>query len=381
MTVPLSFPFVDFASAYKEIQTELDSAYAAFMSSSFYVLGKEVEAFENEYAAYCGSKYCVGVGNCLDAMHLTLRAWNIGPGDEVLVPSNTYIATWLAVSMTGASPIPVEPDVRTYNLDPSRLEDAITSKTKAILPVHLYGQCADMGPINAIATKHGLRVLEDAAQAQGARYHDKVAGSLGDAAAHSFYPTKNLGAFGDAGAVTTDDKALAEKIRILRNYGSRKRYYNEVRGYNSRLDELQAAFLRVKLRHLDAWNSRRAEAAKVYLDLLSNPTNDSQNQLVLPQVLPDSKPVWHLFVVRHALRDHLHETLTQQGLPTLIHYPVSPLQSDAYDDLRQSLTSKAPTQLADSLAKTVLSLPIGPHVTRDQQNAVASALSLAINKL
>ena len=253
----MTIPFNDCAAAYQELKAELDDAYARFMQSGWYILGKEAEAFEREYAAYCGTHFCVGVGNCLDAMHLVLRAWNIGPGDEVIVPSNTYIATWLAISHAGATPVPVEPDPRTYNLNPALVETAITARTKAILPVHLYGQPADIDAILAIADKHGLKVLEDAAQAQGARYKGRRTGSLGHAAGHSFYPTKNLGTFGDAGAVTTDDATLADRVKTLRNYGSTKRYYNDAIGYNSRLDELQAAFLRVKLRHLDDWNRHR----------------------------------------------------------------------------------------------------------------------------
>lgn len=262
--------FNDFASPYQELKAELDAAYARFMQSGWYVLGKEVEGFEQEYAAYCGSKYCVGVANCLDAMHLVLRAWNIGPGDEVIVPSNTYIATWLAISHAGGTPVPVEPDGRTHNLDPAGLEAALTPRTKAIMPVHLYGQPADMDPIMVFAGRHGLKVLEDAAQAQGAIYKGRRAGALGHAAGHSFYPTKNLGAFGDAGAVTTDDPELAGRLKTLRNYGSQKRYYNEVIGYNSRLDELQAAFLRIKLRRLDEWNARRSKIAAFYLEALKS---------------------------------------------------------------------------------------------------------------
>src|ERR1035437_7259304 len=245
----MNVPFNDFGSPYQELKAELDEAYVRFMQSGWYILGKEVEAFELEYAAYCGTKFCVGVGNCLEAMRLVLRAWNIGPGDEVIVPSNTFIATWLAVSYAGATPVPVEPDPRTYNLDPALVEAAIPPRTKAIMPVHLYGQPADMDPIMASAEKHGLKVLEDAAQAQGARYKGRRIGALGHAAGHSFYPTKNLGAFGDAGAVTTDDAELADRVRTLRNYGSRKRYYNETIGFNSRLDELQAAFLPLKPPH------------------------------------------------------------------------------------------------------------------------------------
>ena len=252
----MKVPFVDFTSPYVELKDALDEAYHRFMQSAWYVLGCEVESFESEYAAYCGSKYGIGVGNGLDALHLILRAYEIGAGDEVIVPSNTYIATWLAVSYAGATPVPVEPDPHTYNLDPARIASAITSRTKAIMVVHLYGQPAEMDPIMEMARQHGLKVIEDAAQAQGARYKGRRAGSLGDAAGHSFYPTKNLGALGDAGAITTDDPQLAERVRSLRNYGSTKRYYNDFKGINSRLDELQAAFLRVKLGKLKFWSQR-----------------------------------------------------------------------------------------------------------------------------
>jgi len=367
-------PFNDFISPYLELKTELDEAYFRFMESAWYVLGKEVEAFESEYATYCGSKYCIGVGNCLDAMHLVLRAWDIGPGDEVIVPSNTYIATWLAISYAGATPVPVEPDPRTYNLDPERIEAAVTPRTRAIMPVHLYGQPADMDPIMALAEQHGLKVLEDAAQAQGAKYRGRRTGSLGHAAGHSFYPTKNLGALGDAGAVTTDDPALADRVRMLRNYGSKQRYYNEVKGVNSRLDELQAAFLRVKLRHLDEWNARRTKIAKLYLESLQPLTTDycSLNTgLILPFVPDWAEPVWHLFVICHPQRDALQKNLTEAGIGTIIHYPVPPHLSGAYADLKMG---KGAFPLAEDSAQTVLSLPLGPHLSDCQANSVATAV-------
>lgn len=364
----MKIAFNDFASPYQELKTELDAAYARFMQSGWYVLGKEVEAFEQEYAAYCGTKYCVGVANCLDAMHLVLRAWNIGPGDEVIVPSNTYIATWLAISHAGATPVPVEPDPITYNLDPNLVEAAISPRTRAIMPVHLYGQPADMDPIMAIAGKHGLKVLEDAAQAQGAKYKGLRTGALGDAAGHSFYPTKNLGAFGDGGAVTTNDQDLAERVRTLRNYGSKKRYYNEVIGYNSRLDELQAAFLRVKLRHLDEWNARRSKIAAFYLSQLST----FSSQLVLPHTPSWAESVWHLFIIRHPQRDALQKKLAEVGIGTLIHYPVPPHLSGAYAGFRFQVSG---FPIAKQLASTVLSLPIGPHVTIEQATVITKAVS------
>jgi dTDP-4-amino-4,6-dideoxygalactose transaminase len=258
-------PFLDLGQTYLELKDEIDAAYQRVMRSGWFILGAEVEAFEREWAAYCGARHCVGVGNGLDALHLILRAYGIGAGDEVIVPANTYIATWLAVSHAGASVVPVEPRVATYNLDPERIEAAITTRTRAIIAVHLYGQPAEMDAINDVARKHNLRVIEDAAQSHGAAYHGRRAGGLGDAAGWSFYPGKNLGAFGDAGAITTNDDELAARLRTLRNYGSQVKYVNQVQGYNSRLDELQAAILRVKLPHLDAWNMRRLQIADFYL--------------------------------------------------------------------------------------------------------------------
>jgi dTDP-4-amino-4,6-dideoxygalactose transaminase len=289
---------------------------------------------------------------------LLLRAYDIGAGDEVIVPSNTYIATWLAVSQVGAMPVPVEPDAKTFNLDPSRLAAALTSRTKAIMPVHLYGQPADMDPIMAFARQHGLKVIEDNAQSQGARYKGRRTGSLGDAAGHSFYPGKNLGAFGEAGAITTDDAALADRVRMLRNYGSKKKYYNDVKGYNSRLDELQAAFLRVKLKKLDAWNQRRAAVAKIYLEKLAGVEG-----LQIPFVPEWAVPVWHLFVVQHSQRDRLQERLTAAGIGTMIHYPVPPHLSGAYAGDGWPIGA---FPLAEKLAATVLSLPMGPHLSREQ---------------
>ena len=378
----MNIPFNDFAAPYEELKAELDDAYQRFMRSGWYILGKEVEAFEQEYAAYCGTKYCVGVGNCLDALHLILRAYGIGPGDEVIVPSNTYIATWLAVSYAGATPVPVEPDIHTYNLDPARIEAAITPHTRAILPVHLYGQTADMDPIMAIARTHRLKVIEDAAQAQGASYKGRKAGGLGDAAGHSFYPTKNLGAFGDGGAVTTDDPEVAERARMLRNYGSKRRYYNEVKGVNSRLDELQAAFLRVKLRHLDEWNVRRTKIAAAYLDGLKPDIGHRVSEIILPFVPAWASPVWHLFVIRHAQRDRLQHKLTEAGIGTLIHYPVPPHRSGAYADVRSRTSGRWNLPIAEDLAATVLSLPIGPHTTQEQSAHLTLTLEdLAIKRL
>ena len=360
----MKVPFLDFTAPYEELKTELDEAYFRFMRSAWYVLGREVEAFEQEFAGYCGVKYCVGVGNGLEALHLILRAYHIGPGDEVIVPSNTYIATWLAVSHAGAVPVPVEPHPGTFNINPGKIAAAVTTKTKAIMPVHLYGQPADMDPIMSIARKHGLKVIEDNAQAQGARYKGRRTGSLGDAAGNSFYPGKNLGAFGDAGAVTTDDDELAEKVRTLRNYGSKKKYYNEVKGYNSRLDELQAAFLRVKLKKLDEWNGRRRNMAALYLTELGGAAN-----LTLPFVPEWAEPAWHLFVVRHPKRNALQQKLAAADIGTLIHYPVPPHLSGAYSDGKWSRDS---FPMAEELSDTVLSLPMGPHLAKEPARFVAA---------
>ena len=369
----MKVPFLDFIRPYEELKEELDEAYFRFMRSAWYILGKEVEAFEEEYAQFCGTRYCVGVGNGLEALHLALRGYGIGEGDEVIVPSNTYIATWLAVSYAGAEPVPVEPDPQSCNLDPNRIEAAITRKTRAIMPVHLYGQSADMDPIMQIAEKHGLKVIEDNAQAHGARYKGRRTGALGHAAGNSFYPSKNLGAFGDAGAVTTDDAQLADRVRTLRNYGSRKKYYNEVQGYNSRLDELQAAFLRVKLKKVDEWNDRRRNVAARYLAAFQQAPG-----LILPRTPGGSEPVWHFFIIRHPRRDALQERLTESGIGTLIHYPVPPHLSGAYAD---GNWKPGNFPVAENLANTVLSIPMGPHLSVDETDFVAEITNRAIEEL
>jgi len=362
----MTIRFLDLQAPYKELQPQLDAAYRRVIESGYYILGEEVEAFEEEFAAYCGAKHCIGVGNGLEALHLILRGYGIGAGDEVIVPANTYIATWLAVSYTGATPVPVEPDPRTYNLDPSLTAQAITPQTKAIIPVHLYGQPADMDPILAIARRYTLKVIEDAAQAHGACYKGQRVGNLGDAAGFSFYPAKNLGALGDAGAVVTNDDALADQVRVLRNYGSRVKYYNEVQGFNSRLDPLQAAFLRVKLRHLEAWNERRRVVARHYLEGLVHIP-----ELILPFVPEWARPVWHVLVVRHPRRDALQRYLHQVGIDTLIHYPIPPHLSEAY---RHSGWKSGAFPLTEHIAATVLSLPIGPHLGLDELARVIKAI-------
>lgn len=363
----MNIPFLDLKAQHDELRAELREAFERVLDSGWYILGNEVAQFEKEFAGYCESKHCIGVGNGLDALHLILRAYGIGEGDEVIVPSNTYIATWLAASYAGATPIPVEPDERTYNIDPARIEAAITPRTKAIIAVHLYGQPADMDAINAIAQKHGLKVIEDAAQAHGARYKGRRVGSLGDAGGFSFYPGKNLGAIGDGGAVTTNDAELAEKIRMLGNYGSRVKYYNEVQGYNSRLDELQAAFLRVKLQYLDKWNARRVKLAAEYLHQLT------ECSLILPYVPTWAEPVWHLFVVCHAKRDVLQKWLGAAGIGTMVHYPVPPHLQAAYWNLK---FVQGDFPVSEQLARTVLSLPMGPHADTVEGAEVIKRLKL-----
>lgn len=362
----MKVPFLELKPGYEELKEGFDSAYHRVMDSGWYLLGEELDAFEREFAAYCETRHCVGVGNGLDALHLILRAYAIGAGDEVIVPSNTYIATWLAVSYAGATPVPVEPDIDTFNIDPTRIEQAITDKTKAIMVVHLYGQPADMNPIKEIAQRHGLKVIEDNAQAQGARYRGRRTGGLGDAAGTSFYPGKNLGAFDDGGAVTTDDPDLADRIRLLRNYGSKKKYFNEEKGFNSRLGELQAAFLRTKLGVLDQWNARRSRIAASYCTTLAD-----CDGITLPHVPDWAEPVWHLFVLRHDDRDKLQTFLSQKGIQTLIHYPQPPHLSVAYSDLTAEMSGLG---LAEQLGNTVISLPIGPHHTSTSATKVADAV-------
>jgi dTDP-4-amino-4,6-dideoxygalactose transaminase len=362
----LTIPFLDIRAAYLELREELDAAYHRVMEAGWYVLGQEVQAFENEFAAYCGVRHCIGVGNGLDALHLILRAMDIGPGDEVIVPANTYIATWLAVTYAGAIPIPVEPDKLTYNIDPHRIETAITNRTKALLPVHLYGQPADMDPVNKLAQRYGLKVIEDAAQAHGARYRGHTAGSLGHAAGFSFYPGKNLGAFGDGGAVVTNDSTLAEKVRMFSNYGSRTKYHHDVKGFNSRLDELQAAFLRVKLKRLDEWNRRRQINAQYYIE------NVKCSGLVLPFVPDSAEPVWHQFVIRTPNRERLQKALKEAGIDSMVHYPIPPHMQSAYEELG---IYQGYLPITEMIHREVLSLPIGPHMTTADLLRVSECIS------
>ena len=360
----MNIPFLDLGAAYRELKSDIDAAVARSLASGVYIGGPEVEFFEQEFAAYTEAIHCIGVANGLDALVLALRAMGVGPGDEVIVPSNTYIATWLAVGQCGATPVPVEPDARTYNINAGLIEAAITPRTKVILPVHLYGQPADMDSILAIARRHGLRVLEDGAQAHGACYKGQRLGAHGDAVAWSFYPGKNLGAMGDGGAVTTNDPQIADRIRVLRNYGSRVKYVNEVQGYNSRLDPLQAAILRVKLGHLDEWNARRKVIAQRYQEGLAN------SGLTLPHVPEWADPVWHLYVVQSPRRDALQKGLADNGVGSLIHYPIPPHLQQAY---AQAGWSQGAFPLAERMADQVLSLPIGPHLQIKQVEAVIAA--------
>jgi dTDP-4-amino-4,6-dideoxygalactose transaminase len=365
----MNIPYLDLRAPYLELKEEMDSAYHRVMNSGWFILGNEVQNFEKEFAEYCQTKHCIGVANGLEALYLTLKAWNIGPGDEVIVPANTYIATWLAITHSGAKPVPVEPDIKTYNIDVKKISDALTDRTKAIIPVHLYGQPADMDPIADLAEKKNIRILEDSAQAHGARYKHKCTGNLGDAAAFSFYPGKNLGASGDAGAVTTNNDALADRIRILRNYGSRTKYYNETIGFNSRLDELQAAFLRVRLKHLDSWNQRREKIANIYIKEISSRT------IILPQVLKCTNPVWHIFPIRVKNRASIQNILKIHDIETLIHYPVPPHLSQAYRTLGFHKGKFPNTEI---ISDEELSLPIGPHMDEEQIMNVVNALNKTI---
>lgn len=363
--VGMRVPFVDMVAV--NGRYDLKPAFDLVLLSSSLILGDEVAAFEREFAAYCGVEYCVGVGCGLDALTLTLRTWGIGEGDEVIVPSNTYIATWLAVSHCGAVPVPVEPDPETMNIDPAKIEAAITARTAAIIPVHLYGQPADMLPIRHIASEYGLKVLEDASQAHGATFRDRRVGSLGDAAAFSLYPTKPLGALGDAGCVTTNDPHLAAELRSLRNYGSTVKYHNERRGYNSRLDEMQAAFLRVKLRSLDEDNEARAVAAAFYTDALKG------MGLQAPIVSRCVVPAWHVYVCQVAEgRDALAEYLRDQGIGTLVHYPIPPHRQPAYFGMNGMALP-----IAERLADQVISLPLWAGISEGDQRMVVDAVAAA----
>ncbi|NED93332.1 DegT/DnrJ/EryC1/StrS family aminotransferase [Streptomyces sp. SID11233] len=361
---PAHVPFHDLRDlhALDGVQAEIDAAVLRVSRSGRYLLGPELKAFEEEYARYCENAHCVGVGSGLGALELTLRALGIGEGDEVVVPGHTYIATWLAVSATGARPVPVEPEADSYLIDPDRLAAAITPRTRAVMPVHLYGHPVDLDAIEAVTGPRGIPVVEDAAQAHGARYRGRRIGSR-YAAAFSFYPGKNLGALGDGGAVVTSDPELAARIRLLRNYGSREKYRHEVRGTNSRLDEMQAAALRAKLPYLDAWNARRGAIAARYTEGLSGLPG-----VVPPAVRSWAEPVWHQYVLRTAHREELQEALTGAGVESLVHYPIAVHRSGAY-----GRTRSAPLPRSERLAAEVLSLPMGPQlIARDAETVVAA---------
>lgn len=353
-------PFLDLNAAYAELKRPIDDAVSRVLDSGWYVLGEEVERFEVRFADYCGAAYCIGVGNGYDALVLCLRALEIGPGDEVVVPASTFVATWLAVSAVGATCVPVEPEADGVNIDASLIEASITSNTKAILPVHLYGHPANMERINAIAKDRELKVIEDCAQAHGARWQNAKAGSSCDLGAYSFYPAKNLGAMGDGGAIVTSDSNLAEKIRLLRNYGSAEKYQHVTKGVNSRLDPVQAAILNVKLDHLDEWNDRRRRVAKKYLDAF-------EGQLALYPGCEEAEPVWHIFAVETERRDELMRYLEASGVGTLIHYPIPPHLTTAYTD--EGFTANT-FPIAERKAKQLLSLPMGPHLADEQVNYV-----------
>lgn len=362
----MNVPFVSFRPMERELDADLRAAFERVYRRSWYIEGEEDQAFEQAFAEYCGAAHCVGCGNGLDALMLALKALGVGAGDEVIVPSNTFIATALAVTYTGATPVFVEPDIRTYNIDPARIEAALTPRTKAVMPVHLYGQPADMDPILAIAKKHGLYVVEDCAQAHGASYKGKLIGTFGDAAGFSFYPGKNLGALGDAGAAVTNSRELADKLRALGNYGSDYKYHHVYQGNNSRLDELQAAFLAAKLPHLDRMNRERRRIAGRYLAEIGNPL------LTLPYVLPETEPVWHIFAIRCNRRDELAKYLAEAGIATNKHYPIPMHLQGAYAGLG---LSKGSLPIAEEISATQLSLPMYYGMTEDEISYVVEKLN------
>ena len=367
----MQIPFLNFEPMHKQIRQEMFSAFEEVYDSNWYILGKKLELFEKEYSQFNEVNHTIGVSNGLDALQLSLKIAGIKSGDEVIVPSNTYIATWLAVSFLGAKPVPVEPNIVTYNIDPSKIEAAITAKTKAIIPVHLYGQACEMDRIIEIAGKHNLKVIEDNAQAQGAMFNGMLTGSFGDINATSFYPGKNLGALGDAGAITTINDEYALRAKRLRNYGSQKKYYNEEIGYNMRLDELQAALLSVKLKYLREWTKQRQQIAAWYDEYLKGLDN-----LILPKVATNATQVYHLYVVRTDRRDELQKYLSENGIGTLIHYPIPPHLQDAYKNLG---FKKGDFPIAEELSETSLSLPIWPGMDREVVMKVSNEINNFIN--
>lgn len=362
----MKIPFVTFLPMEIELNNDIRSAFDRVFTRSWYIEGIEDEAFEKAFAEYCGTKYCVGVGNGLDALMLALKALGISEGDEVIVPSNTYIATALAVTYVGATPVFVEPDIRTFNINPALIEAAITRKTKAIMPVHLYGQACDMDPIMAIAKKYRLKLVEDCAQAHGATYKGRKVGTFGDAAGFSFYPGKNLGALGDAGAVVTNNEELAHKVRALGNYGSDYKYHHIYKGNNSRLDELQAAFLAAKLPHLERMNVERRRIAAMYTKSINNP------KVITPYVLPDCVPVWHIYGIRCAERDALEKHLNDKGIGTNKHYPISMHLQEAYKDMN---IPKGALPIAEEISATELSIPMYYGMTDEEIQYVIDAIN------
>jgi len=352
----MDIPFLDLQASYQTIKPEIDDAVLRVINSGQYILGEEVVKFEQAYAKYTDSDFCAGVANGLDALHLALKALDIGSGDEIIVPANTYIATWLAVSHVGATPVPVEPDILTYNMDPMLVEKALTKNTKAIMAVHLYGRPMDMDPILELAKRYNLKVVEDAAQAHGAQYKNKRIGSHGDVVAWSFYPGKNLGAYGDGGAITTNNRDIHNQITMLRNYGSKEKYVNDAIGLNSRLDPIQAAILNVKLQYLDSMNARRREIAQQYIVGL-----DGQ-ACILPRADINHEYAWHLFVIRHTQRDELQSQLKLRGISTLIHYPIPPHLQTAYKNLG---IEEGQLPITEMIHKEVISLPMDPFMKDD----------------
>lgn len=360
---PTPVPFVDLVTNYNSIADEIGEVTAQVLRSGGYIMGRDLGLFEEEFAAFCEAKYAIGVDSGTSALEVALRAFNIGPGDEVITTANTFIATALAISHTGATPVLVDIDPQTYNMDVAAMEQAITPRTRAIMPVHLYGQPADMDPIMAVADKHGLTVIEDAAQAHGARYKGKRTGSIGHAAGFSFYPAKNLGACGDGGIVVTNDEQAAERLRLLRNYGQPKKYYHDLKGFNRRLDTLQAAILRIKLKHLDTWNSARRQHAALYHELLGDVSG-----VTIPHIAEYSEPVWHLYVIRIADRDGLQKYLSSHEIATVIHYPIPIHLQVAYQDLEYA---KGSFPITEEYANQILSLPMYPEIAPDQVTYVA----------
>lgn len=365
--------FLDLKKINLSYSKDFHEALDEVLNSGWLILGNQCKEFEKEFASYCGCKYAIGVANGLEALFLILKSWGIDEGDEVIVPSNTYIATWLAVTHLKAIPIPVEPSDDSYNIDPKKILAAITPKTKAIIPVHLYGQPAQMNEITSIAKDHNLYVLEDASQAHGAIYKTKRVGNLGNAAAFSLYPGKNLGGLGDAGVITTNDLNLANQIYKIRNYGSVEKYKNEVIGYNSRLDELQAAFLRIKLKNLDEDNNKRALIAKKYSHLLKN-----IDGLKIPKIFEHTQSVWHLYVVEHKYRDLIQKKLLEKNIETMIHYPIPPHHQNAYEHLK---FKKNYLKRSEEIHRNIFSLPMGPTLEMNDVEFVAQSLIQIIEEL